>query len=400
MTINWPSLEVAIAFGYDPGDPAKVYTVIPIDLVDQMRTERGQRSLDIGGADPGKCVLRLLNKDRRFDPHYTGSPYYPNVKPGVSVRVQMTYAGTTYSLFTGTVEGWPQTWDGPQNWVTITALDALDTLNNANVTPGLSIPQQQSGDTIADVLDAIGWPAAARDLDTGVTPIQARVFGAGEKAYTYLKRVADTEQGYMFARGDGWIVFLERHAQARTPYTVVQVALSNAPGVGELPYASMQDPAYSYRDIKNDVQVTPEGMTTKRGFNQASIDDYGPHAASYSTLHADVNEAQDMANHIVNRFKDPQLFMRGIVLDPIGDPALWPHVLGRELGDRISGEVQPPGPVGLITQEAFIQTIVHEYRYKDWKTTWDTVPVFSLGSPWFLGTVGSSELGINTYLGY
>src|SRR6185503_6046467 len=59
-------------------------------------------------ADAGTAVLLLDGSNRRFDPTYAAGPYFGNLKPGKQIRIRATWSGTTYDLFRGHVEGWPQ----------------------------------------------------------------------------------------------------------------------------------------------------------------------------------------------------------------------------------------------------------------------------------------------------
>lgn len=87
---------------------------------------RGRGSeFDTFGA--GSAQLVLNNDDRRFDPSYASGPYYGNLKAKRRIRVRTS----GYTLFTGWVEGWPnsQDWELQRNYVELTATDALGQLS-------------------------------------------------------------------------------------------------------------------------------------------------------------------------------------------------------------------------------------------------------------------------------
>jgi hypothetical protein len=90
------------------------------------------RQYELDTIQASTLTLKLKNDDRRFDPTYTRSPYYPYVLPMRKIRVSVTYAAVTYYLFTGYVERWPLQWDAPA-WgsVTLTAVDGMAALENA-----------------------------------------------------------------------------------------------------------------------------------------------------------------------------------------------------------------------------------------------------------------------------
>lgn len=77
--------------------------------------------------EAGTASLTLNNRDRRFDPTNTSSPYSPNLRPArVRLRIRATYSAVTYDVFTGYIKRWPPEWSAPAVATTkITAVDAL-----------------------------------------------------------------------------------------------------------------------------------------------------------------------------------------------------------------------------------------------------------------------------------
>lgn len=75
-----------------------------------VSSSRG-RSSELDDHRAGTVSLVLTNSDRRFDPTYAAGPYYGNLKPGVPVKLEAVANSTTYPLFRGFVEGWPQDYD-------------------------------------------------------------------------------------------------------------------------------------------------------------------------------------------------------------------------------------------------------------------------------------------------
>lgn len=106
--VAWPGLAVEVAFSGNPNDVSPTWTNIT-SYVQGFTTKRGrQTELDV--FQPGVCEIKLDNQDRRFDPTHTAGPYYPNVIIGKRIRISATYSSTTYRIFDGYIDGWPQTW--------------------------------------------------------------------------------------------------------------------------------------------------------------------------------------------------------------------------------------------------------------------------------------------------
>ena len=128
----YPNVQVEISFVSAP------YTVSPtwVDVTDYVRevTVRRGRSDEFQEFDAGTATITLDNRDRRFDPLNTSSPYSPNVVPrrGIRITALNTIGGTTTSfrMFRGFVEGWPVTITdaGFDSTVTIECVDIMGLL--------------------------------------------------------------------------------------------------------------------------------------------------------------------------------------------------------------------------------------------------------------------------------
>lgn len=95
-----------------------------------VSTSRGKQT-EIQTYASSSLSLTLSNRDRRFDPDYLSSPYSPNVQPRRRVRLRLTHDSTTYTLFTGYVESWPQKYPA-SNFDAVVELSAFDALGLLN----------------------------------------------------------------------------------------------------------------------------------------------------------------------------------------------------------------------------------------------------------------------------
>lgn len=97
-----------VAFTTAPGSSSPVW----VDLgsrVDTFSIRRGrQRTLE--KFTPGRLTISLKNDDRYLDPLYSAGPYFGYLKPLRKCRLTAEYEGTLYYLFTGYVDGWPQSY--------------------------------------------------------------------------------------------------------------------------------------------------------------------------------------------------------------------------------------------------------------------------------------------------
>jgi hypothetical protein len=117
-------VTVEAAFGYDPDDPAPVWTDIS-DYVRGFNTRRG-RKREIDRVTAGSCTMLLDDRDRRFEAGYTGGTYGSNVVPMVPIRILTTRNAVTYPVFYGFADEWVPSLDPRFPRDAVTMLRATD----------------------------------------------------------------------------------------------------------------------------------------------------------------------------------------------------------------------------------------------------------------------------------
>jgi hypothetical protein len=117
--------------------------------------------------------------------------------------------------------------------VVITASDRLASFagyDRAAVTP--TGAGATSGARINAVLDGVGWPAGARNIDTGTTTVAATDFSGN--ALDEMRNVATAEVGDLWATADGKIRFRSRY----NLYTATPAGPCRAPSAATPPAAN------------------------------------------------------------------------------------------------------------------------------------------------------------------
>lgn len=129
-----PKISIQVAFTTNPNDtPAWSILTEDRDVLRYFTTNRG-RSSELDRFQAGRATITLANEDRRFDPSYASSPYYPNVVPMRRIRILANYGGVDYSVFSGYVDSWEQQYLPPQEAVCVVqATDAFKVFGNAEL---------------------------------------------------------------------------------------------------------------------------------------------------------------------------------------------------------------------------------------------------------------------------
>jgi hypothetical protein len=183
-----PTSKVVINFANQDATPDNVD--VTSDVL-RISTSRG-RNIIQDLYEVGKATVVVLDPNGNFNPQNTSSPYYTKLVPLRGISISAVYNAVEYSIFTGFVIKFKYTYPRGQEvgYVTLECEDAFRLFNMSAVD---SIPAatagQDTGARIGAILDAISWPAALRDINTGLTTCQADPGGVR----TALKVFRDVE---------------------------------------------------------------------------------------------------------------------------------------------------------------------------------------------------------------
>ncbi len=400
------SLKVQIAFGETWNTSSTGWTWT--DVTNKVRGGQvtSGRDHEFGEFGAGHASIVLDNSTGGFEPLNTLSPYSPNVKPNVPIRVQIVYGGTTKSIWSGFVEQWPMTYrDGIDGTVSVKAVDGFKHLELAAVTGTMST--QGEAEQIGEVLNAIGWPANQRDLNASVTVNAGGYAPNRESALSVIRLAADSAGGEVFMSSSGFVAFRDRrYLQGST----AKASFSNT--ATGLDYSDLQmsyDDEQVWNEVVWDIEHGVTGSTrplhshTLTANDTGSQDTYGVRTMRFANMITNTSgEGLDAANSIVYKYKDPLLRVRSLSIRPEKDAAnLWPQVRDRALLDKIHVTFTPPRSGGdQVSQRCFVERITHQFRPGDWTTTWSLSPDSKEDGFWLLGSTGYSEVGQTTVVGY
>jgi hypothetical protein len=164
-SLYMPDVVVELGFGYGYTTPVDdiVWTDVSqyVELAESINVGFG-RGDERSTADANSVSLTLDNSDGRFTARRAASPYYPNVKIGVPVRVTATPVdGTVSTRFVGYVDEWPLAWDGTDEYA-MAAISATSRLSRLGTTTALrSVLEQEIALDSPLAYYTLGEPEAA-----------------------------------------------------------------------------------------------------------------------------------------------------------------------------------------------------------------------------------------------
>ena len=328
-----------------------------------------------GRAEAGTLQITLDNTDRRFDPTNLDGPYVAagasQVKAGRSIRLRAVWASVTYDLFRGFVDEPRLTYiqRGPAT-TTLTATDGTAAVANYDQNGGATVGTgEDTGARINRILDNMGWPAVERNIAVGRTTVQGTDLSAN--AWAEIVLTSDTELGEVYFDVDGKLTFRNRDAlstEARS--NTSQATFGDADDGVELGFTDVELVA-DLNQTRNVVRAGRVGGVQQIVEDASSIAEYRRRTWQRSDLlHQTDAEVADYAAYVLALLKDNEVRIATLTVDPLADPdRLFPQVLGRKLGDRVTVKFTPPGGGTRISREVFIRGIDHAIGLDTWQTT-------------------------------
>jgi len=326
-----------------------------------------------------------------FDRH--ASPYAPILDPLRRVQVIFAVGGVDYPLFTGFVEGWPQTWTPTTGTVEIAASDITTVLAQMDLadvgfvldddTQGIldenplsgDVPQQFAGQRAGSLVAMAGVPGPTA-IDRGLVLMPEIAGDPDEDAplsgsvISMIHDAETAEAGFFFVAADGTVTFRDKHSRIdHQRMRQIQATLTDC----------------EYRDIfadlnlaqiRNDVTYSRPDGAPQIATDEDSIDRYG-HWAETDTLQVIADgEAYARAEFDVWRYSRPKVRPSPVDFYPRRDmAAMAPLAAALELLDRVAIERQPrggpgDGPIGeLMRWVGLVEQIEHRLTQDDWKVT-------------------------------
>lgn len=372
--MGYPQIKVEIAFLSAPfATPDFTGGDVTAWLGDRFVIRRG-RADELAEFRAGTATITLKNKDRRFDPDNTSGPNAGRVLPMRDVRITATWAGVTYPLFYGYIVSWSMRYqNGTLAFADLTCVDGFEPLSRLQLgTPQalLNLPAATGDARTIAVLNAVGWPAGARTIDTAPPSftLQASELD-GVPALEYMQLVARSEDGQFFIGRQGNAVYQGR--QFRSISSSAGIWGDAADG-SELPYRDLET-SYTVDSIWNRAEVLAEGDG-----HVLQVDQDIPSQTAYLTrtvsrtglLLSDDADALTIAQGVVDVYNDPRVRARSLKPQPhVGNT--WAAVLAREISDRITVRRHTLLGGSLTEIEAFLEGINLDARRAADEWTWE-----------------------------
>ena len=352
-------------------------TAVIVDVssrVNRIETNRGRTALS-DQFQTGSMTLRIIDQNGDFNPQNVSGPYYNLLTPMKKVQITATYGAVTYPIFSGFITSYTTSYpDESGEDLAMTTIQAVDAFRLAQLAQISTVTGatagQLSGTRINKILDEIDWPASQRDIDAGLTTLQADP-GTNRTALQALFTVSESEYGAIYVDADNNFVFQDRGVTAGSIGGTPTVFADNGTGIDYF------DAIWVLNDVLvfNKATITRAGGSPQIALNQASIDKYFLHSYFLDNLLMQSDAvALDYAQAYVASRQETSIRVDAIVLDLYTNNynAGILAALGLDFFDPITVKTTQPGG-SLLEKTLQIFGVRMNITPNSWKTTFTTL---------------------------
>ena len=341
--------------------------------VDSIQTIRG-RNAQADQFQTGTLSLRIVDQNGNFNPQNPTGPFFQLLTPMRKVQITATYGATTYPIFSGFITSYTTTTPKNANdvvYTTIQAIDAFRLAQNAQIsTVAGTSAGQLSGARINNLLDAIGWPASMRDVDAGLTTMQADP-GTARTSLEAMFTVSTSEYGALYVDAAGSFIFQDRSVTAGSTGATPTVFNDNGTDISYFNAVWRLDDTLVY----NSASITRTGGTAQVAINQPSIDKYFIHSYNQQNLLMESDAvALDYAQAYVASRAETSIRCDAIQLDLYTDNYNLGIIAALSLDyfDPITITTNQPG-ASTLTKTLQVFGVAMSISPNSWKTTLTTL---------------------------
>jgi hypothetical protein len=381
-------------FGTNVFADAAAVIVDVSNRINSIETNRGRTALS-DQFQTGSLTLRIVDQEGEFNPQNPTSPYAGLLDPMKKVQITATYEGTAYPIFSGFITSYVTTYPREASEdVAITTIQAVDAFRLAQLAQISTVAGATAGDLsgtrVNQLLDSISWPATMRDIDAGLTTLQADP-GTNRTALSALFIVSDSEYGALYVDANGSFVFQDRSVTVGSIGATPTVFADNGTGIEYF------DASWILNDVLvfNKATITRSGGTEQTALNQASIDKYFLHSYFLNNLLMQTDAvALDYARAYVASRAETTIRCDAITLD-LYTPNYTTGVIAAldlEFFDPIKVITTQPGG-STIEKTLQIFGTRNKITPNSWKTTFTTLEPVIDG--FIIGNVDYGVLGQN-----
>jgi hypothetical protein len=341
------------------------------NYVASVSVDRG-KSRELDRYTAGHASVTLHNDTRVFDPYNTASPYYTQIVPRKPIVIEVNGD----RVFTGFIDDWDLTYDvSGKSFASVSAVDGFLRLSAAELDT-FTATSQLSSARISAILDRndVAWPAANRNIETGLITLQADVVPENTNALQYLQLVESTENGKLFIDRSGQLTFKNR---IPVPSLTDIPVFADDATVDGIKYTNIEV-IYGSENLYNRVSVTRESGTSQTVDSTDSQDAYGIASLSLDGLlfNSDADSLA-LANYLLNIYDEPELRINSLTVNLHDKTNLQVQKLSTlDIGGAVEIKFTPNQTGAAIEQYAIVTGVKHDIGIDRHSATYSFSSIF------------------------
>jgi len=347
-----------------------------VDVSNQINSisiQRG-RNAQADQFQAGTLSLRIIDQNGDFNPQNVSGPYYNLLTPMRKVSITATSLGVVYPLFSGFITNYlttqPNNSTDTLNYTTIQATDAMRLVQMAQIT---TVAGSTSGDLTGTrvnlILDEIAWPASMRDVDAGLTTVQANP-NTATTALIACQKMELAEFGAFYVDASGSFVFQDRNLTASSIDATPRVFNDNGTNLHYFNADWILNDVLVY----NQASITRIGGTAQTAENAASVEKYFSHSYN-QTQQMFLTDAQalDYAKTYIASRAETSIRCDALILDLYyPDEPMVLAALELDFFDPITVSTTQPGG-SVLTKTLQIFGVSYSITPNSWRQTFTTL---------------------------
>jgi hypothetical protein len=343
------------------------------NVVNSVNIRRG-RSATADEFQTGSMTLRIVDQNGDFNPQNASSPYYGLLDPMRKVLISATYNNIVYPMFSGFITSYTTTTPKNANdvvYTDITAVDATRLAQNAQIsTVTGATAGDLSGTRINQILNTIAWPSSMRDVDAGLTTLQADP-GTARTALAALQTATNSEYGAIYVDAAGSWTFQDRLLTTASIGGTPTLFNDNGTDIGYFNAVWRLDDTLVF----NQANITRSGGSVQSAVNSASVDKYFAHTYNQQDLLMQTDAvALDYARAYVASRAETSVRCDAIELDLYTDNYNTGIIAALDLDffDPVTITTNQPG-ASTLTKTLQVFGVAHSVTPNKWRTTFTTL---------------------------
>lgn len=324
-----------------------------VDVSDDVRSVsfRRGRSSETTNVDAGLATVVLDNRTRLYDPLVGPeiSPFAPSIIPRKALIVELDGR----RVFSGQIEDWDLQYSKGNDSVSIAkTADPFALLTQQVYSASFVAASGPSGTAIFNAASAAGWPMGRIDLDTGTVDIGENDVEEDTNVLSYLQLLSQSEAGLLFINRKGLLSFRDRtSALLRTDITFTD----DSSGI---PFSDIEI-EYGTEFLFTRIEVEWLGGEVVEE-DATAAEDYGVTTLRVRTLLATEPEAEEFADFLLSRYKEPTVRIKGLEVEMRAiTPSQQRDIIGLDIGDIVFVQFTPNQIGPPIFQELQVESIEH-----------------------------------------